>query len=146
MNSLPSLARRVAVVTGASRGIGKGIATVLGEQGATVYVTARTTAATPNATSGTISSGTINEVAEAITAGGGAGIAVRCDHADDEQIKALFEQVRADILVNGATAIRPDPLAPPPPFWNKSIAIADQVTVGYRVIQLGPCPVLAVDV
>jgi NAD(P)-dependent dehydrogenase (short-subunit alcohol dehydrogenase family) len=131
MNSFPSLTGKVAVVTGASRGIGKGIATVLGAQGATVYVTGRTTAAGPNATSGTI-----NEVAEAITESGGVGIAVRCDHADDTQIKALFEQVKAeqgslDILVNSAATLGPDPFAPPP-FWNKSLVIAEQFTVGLR--------------
>src|SRR5260370_1123993 len=98
---------------------------------ATVYVTGRTTAATPNGISGTI-----NEAAEAITAAGGSGIAVQCDHADDQQIKALFEQVKADqghldILVNNATTIGADPLAPPP-FWNKSLAIADQFIVGLR--------------
>jgi NAD(P)-dependent dehydrogenase (short-subunit alcohol dehydrogenase family) len=81
MSSLPSLAGKVAVVTGASPGIGKGIATVLGEQAATVYVTGRSTAATPNATFETITSGTINEVAEAITTAGGVGIAFRCDQA-----------------------------------------------------------------
>jgi len=84
------------VVTGATRGIGKGIATVLGERGATVYVTGRTTAVTPNATSGTINSGTISEVAEVITAAGGVGIAVRCDHADDAHVKALLEGVKAE--------------------------------------------------
>ena len=131
MSSLPSLVGKVAVVTGASRGIGKGIATVLGEQGASVYVTGRTTAATPNATSGTI-----NEVAETITASGGVGIAVPCDHADDAQIKALFERVKAeqghlDILVNNATTLGPDPFAPPP-FWTKSLAISKQFTVGLR--------------
>jgi NAD(P)-dependent dehydrogenase (short-subunit alcohol dehydrogenase family) len=131
MSSLPSLVGKVAVVTGASRGIGKGIATVLGEQGASVYVSGRTTAATPKATSGTI-----NEVAETITASGGVGIAVPCDHADDAQIKALFERVKAeqghlDILVNNATTLGPDPFAPPP-FWTKSLAISEQFTVGLR--------------
>jgi len=131
MSSLPSLVGKVAVVTGASRGIGKGIATVLGEQGASVYVSGRTTAATPEATSGTI-----NEVAETITASGGVGIAVRCDHADDAQIKALFERVKAeqghlDILVNNATTLGPDPFAPPP-FWTKNLAISEQFTVGLR--------------
>src|SRR6266849_2968956 len=131
MSSLPSLVGKVAVVTGASRGVGKGVATVLGEQGASVYVSGRTTAATPKATSGTI-----NEVAETITASGGVGIAVRCDHADDAQIKALFERVEAeqghlDILVNNATTLGPDPFAPPP-FWTKSLAISKQFTVGLR--------------
>ncbi len=131
MSSLTSFAGKVAVVTGASRGIGKGIATVLGEQGATVYVTGRTTAAAPNATPGTI-----NEVADAITAAGGFGVALQCDHADDGQVKAVFERVKAeqshlDLLVNNATTIGADPLAPPP-FWNKSIAIADQFIVGLR--------------
>ena len=131
MSSLPSLVGKVAVVTGASRGVGKGVATVLGEQGASVYVSGRTTAATPKATSGTI-----NEVAETITVSGGVGIAVRCDHADDAQIKALFERVKAeqghlDILVNNATTLGPDPFAPPP-FWTKSLAISEQFTVGLR--------------
>ena len=64
------------------------------------------------------------------------GIAVRCDHADDAQIKALFERVKAeqghlDILVNNATTLGPDPFAPPP-FWTKSLAISEQFTVGLR--------------
>jgi NAD(P)-dependent dehydrogenase (short-subunit alcohol dehydrogenase family) len=131
MKTIPSLAGKVAVVTGASRGVGAGIATLLGEQGATVYVTGRTTASKP----GTIP-GTIGEVAESITTAGGLGIAVVCDHADDAQIKALFERVKAeqghlDILVNNATAVGPDPFAPPP-FWNKSLTISEQFTVGLR--------------
>jgi NAD(P)-dependent dehydrogenase (short-subunit alcohol dehydrogenase family) len=119
------------VITGASRGVGAGIATLLGEQGATVYVTGRTTASKPGTTPGTI-----GEVAESITTAGGVGIAVVCDHADDAQIKALFERVKAeqghlDILVNNATAVGPDPFAPPP-FWNKSLTISEQFTVGLR--------------
>ena len=131
MKTIPSLAGKVVVVTGASRGVGAGIATLLGEQGATVYVTGRTTTTKP----GTIP-GTIGEVAECITKAGGVGIPVVCDHADDPQIKALFERVKAeqghlDILVNSATALAPDPLAPPP-FWNKSLTISEQFTVGLR--------------
>src|ERR1700740_883933 len=131
MRTIPSLAGKVAVVTGASRGIGAGIAMLLGEQGATVYVTGRTTASKP----GTIP-GTISEVANSITTAGGVGIPVVCDHADDGRIKALFERVQAeqghlDILVNNATAVGPDPFAPPP-FWNKSLTISEQFTVGLR--------------
>ena len=131
MRTIPSLTGKVAVVTGASRGVGAGIATLLGEMGATVYVTGRTTVSKP----GTIP-GTITEVAESITTAGGVGIAVACDHADDAQIKALFDRVNAErgglnILVNNATALGPDPFAPPP-FWNKSLRISEQFTVGLR--------------
>src|ERR1700742_1881549 len=100
-----TLTGKVAVVTGASRGIGKGIALALAEQGATVYVTGRTlqsgSAPLP---------GTIGETAEAVDRRGGRGIAVAVDHADDAQVAALFEQVqrkqrRLDILVNNAIAI-----------------------------------------
>src|SRR5579862_5061666 len=113
MKNIPSLAGKVAVVTGASRGVGAGIATLLGEQGAIVYVTGRTTASKPGTTPGTIS-----EVADSITRAGGDSIAVVCDHADDSQIKALFERVKAeqghlDILVNNATVIFLKTLAPP---------------------------------
>src|SRR5215468_622719 len=92
---------RVAVVTGASRGVGRGIALALGEAGATVYVTGRsedggTTEGLP---------GTIHETAEAVTRRGGQGIPVRCDHTADAEVEALFarvtrEQGRLDLLVN----------------------------------------------
>ena len=106
---------RVAVVTGASRGAGKGIALALGATGATVYVTGRTRregeAALP---------GTVQATADAVTAAGGRGIAVYCDHADDSQVEQLFDQVRRehgrlDILVNNATVLH-DALTRTGPF------------------------------
>jgi NAD(P)-dependent dehydrogenase (short-subunit alcohol dehydrogenase family) len=98
------LRRRVAVVTGASRGAGKGIALVLGGEGATVYVTGRSVRGEPTTLG---RPGTIEETAEGVTARGGHGIAVRCDHTDDAQVDAVFdrihdEQGRLDLLVNNA--------------------------------------------
>ena len=87
----PKLSGRVAVVTGASRGVGKGIALVLGECGATVYVTGRTTRAQPGARRGTV-----DDTAEEVSARGGRGVPVPTDHADDGQVEALFERVRAE--------------------------------------------------
>ncbi|MEU8899694.1 SDR family NAD(P)-dependent oxidoreductase [Nocardia sp. NPDC048505] len=89
---------KIAVVTGASRGIGKGIALELGAAGATVYVTGRTSAA------GRLP-GTVAETAAQIEELGGTGIPVICDHRDDEAVQQLFEQVRKehgelDVLVN----------------------------------------------
>jgi NAD(P)-dependent dehydrogenase (short-subunit alcohol dehydrogenase family) len=94
---------RVTVVTGASRGVGKGIALALGEAGATVYVTGRSDAA--GTTEGL--PGTIRETADEVTQRGGQGIAVRCDHTADAEVEALFarvkqEQGRLDVLVNNA--------------------------------------------
>jgi NAD(P)-dependent dehydrogenase (short-subunit alcohol dehydrogenase family) len=94
----------VAVVTGASRGAGRAIALVLGEAGATVYVTGRSVRGGPT-TEGL--PGTVEDTAEAVTAGGGTGHAVRCDHTEAPQVEALFERVRSeqgrlDLLVNNA--------------------------------------------
>src|SRR5260370_40282358 len=114
---------KIVVVTGASRGIGKGIATQLGKYGATVYVTGRTLSTSSNA-----SSGTIDGVAEEVTAAGGKGVAVACDHSDDDQIRALFTRVNA---AHGRLAIGANPVAPPP-FWGKSLAIANKFNVGLR--------------
>jgi NAD(P)-dependent dehydrogenase (short-subunit alcohol dehydrogenase family) len=123
---------KVAVVTGASRGVGKGIAVALGAAGATVYVTGRTSDdAKPHPLGGTV-----QETANAVTAAGGRGLAVTCDHSDDTQVRALFEQVaeeqqRLDILVNNATAV-PRELAKPGPFWEKSLDLLRILDVGQR--------------
>jgi len=100
----PQLKGKVVLVTGASRGGGKGIALVLGEQGATVYVTGRSVRGEPTTLG---RPGTIEDTAEELTARGGTGIAVRCDHTDDAQVVALFDRIRRergrlDLLVNNA--------------------------------------------
>ena len=121
----------VAVVTGASRGAGRGIAIALGSHGCTVYVTGRSEKA------GDASfPGTIYETAEAVTAAGGKGIAVRVDHGDDVQVKNFFDQVereqgRLDILVNNAFATH-DLLTTSANFWEKPLAVADTLKVGVR--------------
>ncbi|RLQ21584.1 SDR family NAD(P)-dependent oxidoreductase [Seongchinamella sediminis] len=122
---------RVALVTGASRGAGKGIAIALGASGATVYVTGRTRqdgdAPLP---------GSLADTAEAVTQAGGKGIALYCDHSNDEEVKRAFEQVqreqgKLDILVNNATALN-DALTRKGPFWEKPLALTDLWDVGMR--------------
>jgi NAD(P)-dependent dehydrogenase (short-subunit alcohol dehydrogenase family) len=96
------LAGKVALVTGASRGIGKGIALGLGEAGATVYITGRTV---EEGKAAVALPGTIQQTAAEVTQLGGQGIAIRCDHRSDNEVDAVFqrirtEQSRLDILVN----------------------------------------------
>jgi NAD(P)-dependent dehydrogenase (short-subunit alcohol dehydrogenase family) len=100
----PTLSGKVAVVTGASRGGGRGIAAALGTAGATVYVTGRSVKGQPGAEG---LPGTIEATAELVTARGGIGIPVRCDHTVDSDVEELFERVRReqgrlDLLVNNA--------------------------------------------
>ena len=113
---------RIAVVTGASRGAGRGIAHALGAAGWRVYLTGRTEG--------------IEAAALEVTAAGGEGIAVRTDHADDAAVAALFDRVaedngHLDLLVNNAAAIS-EALTNPAPFWEKPLALADVLDVGLR--------------
>jgi NAD(P)-dependent dehydrogenase (short-subunit alcohol dehydrogenase family) len=109
---------RIAIVTGATRGAGRGIACMLGEAGATVYCSGRSTRGRP-ATAGRPE--TIDETAERVTAAGGRGIAVRTDHSDEGEVLALVERViaesgRIDILVNDIWG--GDDLTEWQPFWT----------------------------
>lgn len=92
---------KIAVVTGASRGAGRGIAFELGSAGATVYVTGRSVKGTTTDNRPE----TIEETAVGVTSRGGNGIAIRCDHTNDTDVKNLFERInreqgKIDILVN----------------------------------------------
>ena len=121
----------VAIVTGSSRGAGRGIARALGSHGCTVYVTGRSIregdAEVP---------GTIFATAQEVTVAGGKGIPVRCDHADDEQVKALIDRViaeqgRIDILVNNA-CYQSHAVSAPGQFWEKPLEIGEMMNVGLR--------------
>ena len=131
---------KVAVVTGASRGVGKEIALGLGEAGATVYVTGRSLESSDDPR------GSLSRTAQEIGALGGVGVPVKCDHADDRQVKAVFDRVRAEqgrlnVLVNNAmsTPQRADLPAGVNsfwdlnPFWEMPVSFWDAFhTVGLR--------------
>ena len=127
----------VALVTGASRGAGRGIAKGFGELGYTVYVTGRTSApGDAKGWDGTVLPGTVAETAAEVTAAGGKGIPVMCDHADDAQVAALFEQIEReqghlDVLVNNATYIHHQ-LIEKKPFWEKELDAVKILDVGLR--------------
>ena len=122
MPDLP-LHDQVAVVAGATRGAGRGIARMLGAAGATVYCTGRSVKGRP-ATPGRPE--TLEETAELVTGGGGRGIAVRTDHTVESEVERLFARIRAeagqlDILVNdiwGGDALTEWGT----PFWELSTA------------------------
>lgn len=121
----------VAIVTGASRGAGRGIAIALGRHGCTVYVTGRSLREADSPLPGTIF-----ETADLVTAAGGKGIAVCVDHNNDADVAALFDQVkreqgRLDILVSNAFQSHDD-LAKPGHFWEKPLDQVDMWNVGLR--------------
>lgn len=122
---MPNLTGTIAVVTGASRGVGRGIALGLGEAGATVYITGRTAQ-----TGAARLAGTIHDAAEEVTRMGGKGIAVRCDHNRDDDVEAAFARILAeaghiDLLVNNAwggyeTMFESSEWTWDKPFWEQS--------------------------
>jgi NAD(P)-dependent dehydrogenase (short-subunit alcohol dehydrogenase family) len=132
------LGKTVALVTGASRGAGRAIAAELGTAGATVYVTGRSVRGGPTTDN---VPGTIDDTAAEVTARGGRGVAVRCDHTVDAEVDALFERIRSDesrldLLVNNIWGgyehpeCRPLPIAP---FWEQSMQQWDRMfTAGVR--------------
>uniref|UniRef100_A0A914CFE0 Uncharacterized protein n=1 Tax=Acrobeloides nanus TaxID=290746 RepID=A0A914CFE0_9BILA len=131
-----SLRGKVAVVTGASRGIGRGIALQLGEAGAKVYITGRD----PKNKKVDPSLPTLENTAQEITKRGGQGIPVYVDHANDTQVKQLFEQIanenkdQLDILVNNAFAAgnSPEPFEEKT-FWENEPGLWDTlINVGLR--------------
>ena len=135
---MPSLHAAVALVTGASRGAGRGIALELGSAGATVYVTGRSVGGGPTTDN---VPGSIDSTASEVTARGGRGIAVRCDHTVDAEVESLFARIRADhgrldLLVNNVwggyehAECKPLPMAP---FWEQSLRQWDGMfTAGVR--------------
>ena len=117
------------MVTGASRGAGKGIAIALGATGATVYVTGRSTSSEDSPYGGSVS-----ETAELVDRAG-TGVPIAIDHGDDEAVRALFARVesdhgRLDILVNNAANFAGMP--GPGGFWEKPLEAADLISVGLR--------------
>lgn len=116
---------RTVLVTGASRGVGRGVARAFGSMGDSVYITGRE------------AGGGLADAAREITEQGGTGIAIACDHGDDAQVASLFQTIQArsgglDILVNNAAAVYPDIMMAPGGFWEKPLRLVDMIDVGLR--------------
>jgi len=128
----------VAVVAGATRGAGRGIAAALGEAGATVVCTGRSSRTKSSTRSDYNRAETIEETAELVTRLGGTGIAAAVDHLDPDQVKALAEQIRTrhghiDVLVNdiwGAELLKGGPAQWNTPIWKHDLAD------GLRILRL----------
>ena len=133
-----NLKGKVALVTGASRGIGKGIAIGLGEGGALVYITGRSVNA-DNSTDSIL--GSLLDTKSLVEKAGGICIAVPVDHSDDQQIKSLFEQIdreqngKLDLLVNNAYGgVRSLINAKGKAFWESDLSLWDACNqVGLRI-------------
>lgn len=116
------MSNKVAVVTGASRGLGRGMARALGSKGMTVYVTGRSA---------------LDGVVEEINKQGGVGVAFQCDHGDDQQVAEFFKKIereegRLDLHINNAAAVYRDELTKKAPFWEKDSSLVDMITIGLR--------------
>ena len=132
-----TLAGRVALVTGASRGVGKGVVLGLAEAGATVYFTGRSVRG--EAASVPLG-GTIEDTAEEAQALGGEAIPIRCDHRHDDEVRAVFDRIRAergrlDVLVNNAWAgyeylHRGEYQHLGAPFWTRPLSLWDDMFAG----------------
>ena len=129
---MTTLEGNVALVAGATRGAGRGIARGLGEAGATVYCTGRCTS-----TDEPPDAGSVEAVAAEVDTAGGHGIAIACDHRDDDAVEALFARVEAeagrlDILVKNAFII-PKELTSGRSFWELPLSNwDDMIDVGTR--------------
>lgn len=132
-----SLAGATAIVTGATRGVGRGCALELASQGVRVYITGRTVREGDSRHPGSLES-----AAEEARKLGGELVGIACDHRDDEQVRAVFERVlrergQLDLLVNNAFLI-PDDLDPNAPFWESTLDCWDDMhAVGLRSAYVG---------
>ena len=133
----------VAVVAGATRGAGRGIARMLGEAGATVYCSGRSSRTGPNTSTHHYAGRpeTIEETAELVTAAGGVGVPVRVDHHVEEEVASLFkrvqrEQKRLDVLVNILTG---PPVASWAPFWKQPLDKGRALVDGWVWTHVATC-------